>query len=330
MFMTFRHLRFLLVVPALITTSHAIDQPTNESQLRKSIEKFSSFVLSGRLTYERFLPKDKTVKEEYEIEYTFLNGSQRLVSTLKQPGKKDEREAISVATTDLSFQVLKNPDRREEVKYLSPRRGAGRLEMTSAIDQTAGVVCRLPWEFAGQSYAELLEKNLLEWSESQPATADGRKAFAVARLSPSSYTYTESSDGFSHLSGSIGFLTVPYWAVETVDLNYVFKDSPTPVPGLRARLLYKSTHDDGLLLDSISWELLTAEGVSDRYVLNVSKMLFNAAHPDNFTLAGCGIKTVNTSGDYSNIPLLAWYGGLVFVVCVVGLWLIRKRQRSPE
>lgn len=295
------------------------------SHLQQASDRFASYTLRGTLTYERFLPAGSRTKEEYRIEYRFLNGSQRLTFT---PTHLDTApEAVFVSTKELSFQVFKHPDGLEEIRYLSPRRGAGRKQVSSAIDVTAGILCRLAWQFAGQTYLDLLQNNHLIWERVEGATTpDGTAEFRVTRLAPP--LFSESSDNFESLIGTLRFRTQPYWAVETIDLQYRFKDTEEPVPGLHAALSFTSKSEGDTVLDSVRWELLNPEGVSDRYDLTVDDMAFGAPQPDDFTLAGCGVTTVDTAGVYSPLPLLARYGIGVTIFCLIGLWLVKRHQRD--
>lgn len=270
------------------------------------------------------LPNERQIKKDYEIEYRYLDGAQRLIfEPMHDP---DDHEVVLSSSSDLSFQVVKHPDGREEVKYLSPRRGAGRTEVNTAIDEKAGIVCRLPWQFAGVAYADLLQSRLLEWEQTDSRDEDSTAAFSVSRLAPQSFS--NSNPDFLAMTGTIGFTTEPYWAVEAIDLKYVFKNGGDPIPGVRGKLSYRINSEGTKILDAVTWELLTSEGVSDRYTLDVVEMSFGTAHPDDFTLSGSGIKTVDTRGAFSNIPLLAWYAGAAALMCVAGMWLNVRHRRG--
>lgn len=312
-----------------LNSAFAVDEDVVISELKKTEGLYDSVVMKGVLTYERFLPPEMAETTVENFEYRNLGASKLAKLQAVKKDKLSPDEILS-STLDLSFHVEKEKSGRETVRYMSPRRSIGQLELGNAIDQRLGMACALPYRFPGVNWSELLSGGNIAWKKKAPLTE--ASTYIIERLTFPEHIRKKSEVEFA--SGEITFRTTPYWAVNSLALNFHYKGrTDTPVPSLKGVLEY-SEQGGSVVLKSAVWEMYgrdkQSDGyvVSDRYTIKVQEMEFGVAHPDDFTLAGCGIKTINTAGVYSNIPLLAWYGGAVFVLCLVGLWLIRKRQRS--
>jgi hypothetical protein len=297
-------------------------------QLQQLDSAYSNLRLRGKLTSERLYPfdhKDKTVEE---VEYTQLGDRRRLI--VGKHLTADVPESVYVSDPDCSFQVERHPDGKEIVRFLSPRRGFGQKEVRGSMMLKA-FLFRLCCSFSSDPFSDMLRQGRLllgDGSLVDPETPD-RIQFEVRQLRPVPDVLASDSS-LDYFHGTMILRTRPLCCVEELHLRGRYKDE-TPPNIIDAVITYQEPISDIPVIKSVQWTGSLPSGeLLDRYTLEVYSLEFGVAKLEDFTLAGCGIKTVNTTGDYSNIPLLAWYGGLVLVVCVVGLWLIRKRQRSPE
>lgn len=301
-----------------------------EREIRDSLEESAvihkNFAAQCKLRRERTLSNGTQEVHDRSFEFRRLENQMRYS---RQALKGGRLERVLVSTEQLSFDVDFLANGEELIKYISPRRGVGFPNIRQAILFEAELYPSF-WSFNYDSYADMLNEGrmIVDWS-SKPVGET--VVCSISKMLPLKEVRHPDSTLLRY-EGRIGFRRHPKWCVDFIELRTVYPPGDTTGDmWIAGKFNYISQNDNTMpMLKSAVWEQKSSlDGPTfARRTLDVKEVKFGVCHPDDFTLAGCGVKTINTAGAYSNIPLLAWYGGAVFVLCLVGLWLIRKRQRS--
>lgn len=326
-----RYISSLLAVLVLNAVSHSRIAVAEDlvHQLQVSLEQIAAhhenFLVRGMATQERFFPKEAEFHRSNPIIYRQLGNEMRFEHGVDPGGDR-----FVVSTESLSFEVEKRGDGSEVVKYMSPSRGLGFADVRQSMLNEVGVFAA-NWSFHFDSYADMLREGRLELVLTDRST-DSFLVFDIVRMVPRKEVLHPEST-LLHYEGELVVANSYPLRIDSIKLKTIYPEGEALPPAwLSGKFKYREDpgREVSPLLATAVWEMRTLpnEPVEARWTFEVNEIEYGTVHPDDFTLAGCCIKTVNTLGAYSNIPLLVWYGGMVFVLCVIGIWLLRRSQQS--